>query len=219
MVALESPRLINMQTFWGKRSIGRTSFQPILRKNTSIVRNHILETMQMPVGTYIISGGLGALGLLVGKSVAFSAGDNEVELILIGRSSTLLTQVPEFTSALIRTTIIKAELALKADALALCCPENQRCIQRIHHAAGVLRDGSIPNQTLKNLKESFASKQFSVAALVSMAAKGAIAQNIFYGSIASSLGSAGQLPYAMDNASLDALATKLTAKVGQFLSV
>lgn len=209
VTALEMPHLVDFDDIWGAYNTGGADFQPVLQRMRAGERtqsNWTAGSITKPLGSYIISGGLGALGLLVGKSIAFSASSERVHLVLGARSANLLTEVPAYTSSLIMTTIVKADGAFKADMTELQAATKIMPIGSIHHAAGVLRDGPMAKQLLKNINDSNASKRIVGQALALLARTSPTAQQIFYGSIASSLGSGGQLPYAMANASLEELA-------------
>ena len=221
-----SSDMLKYSDVWGTRrqqSAAGTLQRPILLKRL---------TAASPIATQIgpqaseyprraaITGGLGALGTLVARSMAFSTSAPS-ELVLIGRSAGLDTAAgfaaASTAASNVMVTIMKLDGALSNDVHSLC---EMTTLHAIHHASGVLRDAAIRAQTVANIRISAASKTDPARVFLSRtAATMPIHQHIMYGSIASSLGSAGQLPYAMANSELESVVSKSASQGIQSINV
>lgn len=75
------------------------------------------------------------------------------------------------------------------------------------HAGGVLRDASLPNQTLSGIREVMAAKVHALQIAQRHPFATQIKNTFVFSSTASLLGPAGQANYAAANASLDAISS------------
>jgi NAD(P)-dependent dehydrogenase (short-subunit alcohol dehydrogenase family)/aryl carrier-like protein len=155
-------------------------------------------------GSYLITGGLGALGLEVAQQLVT---DGARRLLLVGRGGVaterqrvVLTQLAA-TGAMVE--VIAADIA-DADAVAQLVA---RCtdLRGIVHAAGVLDDRLVSSQTPARFTHVFRPKADG-AWLLHQATQG-LALDFFvaFSSVAALVGNAGQANYAAANGFLDGL--------------
>ncbi|RMF62702.1 MAG: SDR family NAD(P)-dependent oxidoreductase, partial [Cyanobacteria bacterium J069] len=162
-----------------------------------------------PNGVYLITGGLGGLGWQVARSlVEWGA----THLLLIGRTA------PNPESAAVLTTwqqagvnVETAQLDLADDTAVTDFFTHQRPFANlpicgVFHAAGVLDDGAIANQTPQRFESVMAAKLRGAWTLHRLSQDWPLDCFVLFSSAASILGSAGQANYAAANAGLDALA-------------
>ena len=148
--------------------------------------------------TYLITGGLGALGL---ASAHLMAELGARHLVLTGRS----VRAVEIPGAEVR--VIAADVSRAADvdhvfeSIADMPP-----LAGVIHAAGVLDDGLVEQQSPERFRKVMAAKVEGAWNLHLHTEKLGLDFFVMYSSAASLLGSAGQSNYAAANAYLDALA-------------
>jgi len=158
-------------------------------------------------GSYLITGGLGGLGLKIAEHLArLGAG----HLVLSGRSGAS----PEAEQAIARieaegatVSVVRADVAEDADVARLIAACRQRApLRGVAHAAGVLEDGVLQNQTPERFARVLAPKIRGAAALDRHTRELPLDFFVCFASMASLMGSPGQTGYAAANAFLDALA-------------
>jgi acyl transferase domain-containing protein len=156
--------------------------------------------------TYLITGGLGALGLQVAK---WLIGQGARHLVLTGRSG--LEGRREVIEPLLRDADIqvrKADMAAAEDVATLLEEINATMppLRGIIHAAGVLEDGTLQQQTWAQFQRVMAPKVAGSWNLYRQTRLLALDFFVLFSSGASLLGSAGQGNYAAANAFMDGLA-------------
>jgi len=161
-----------------------------------------------PDATYLITGGLGALGL---RTARWLAGQGARHLVLIGRrapSSTALETLQELENAGVQ---VRAEQADVADAESLSqlfanLTTTMPPLRGVIHAAGVLDDGVLRQQTPKRFAPVMRPKIAGAWNLHTLTREHPLDFFVLFSSIASILGPGGQGNYASANAFLDTLA-------------
>jgi acyl transferase domain-containing protein len=159
--------------------------------------------------TYLVTGGLGGLGLCVAEWLV-SRGARR--LVLVGRRG----PAPEARARLARLEGVGADVRVvpgdlaDADAVARAVDEAERGapLRGIVHAAGVLDDGMLLSQDPARLEAVMAGKGLGALHLDAAVRGRALDFVVFFSSVASVLGSPGQANYASANALLDALAAE-----------
>ncbi len=158
--------------------------------------------------TYLITGGLGALGL---QAARWLAEEGAQHIVLTSRSD----PKPEVEAILqslqqqgIEIEVMRGDVAHEEDV--------QRIIQRIRtempplkgilHAAGVLDDGMLGEQTWERFKKVMAPKVRGAWNLHRATRNVLLDFFVMYSSVASLLGNLGQSNYAAANAFMDSLA-------------
>jgi acyl transferase domain-containing protein/acyl-CoA synthetase (AMP-forming)/AMP-acid ligase II/pimeloyl-ACP methyl ester carboxylesterase/acyl carrier protein len=156
-------------------------------------------------GAYLITGGLGSLGLQVAQ---WLVGKGAKYLILLGRSNPNLAaqkviQVLESQGVTIQT--VAADLADYEEVKQVIQQINVP-LKGIIHSAGVLEDGLLQNQTWAKFQKVLKPKANGAWNLHLCTKNLDLDFLVFFSSIASLVGSPGQSNYAVANATLDAIA-------------
>jgi acyl transferase domain-containing protein/acyl carrier protein len=160
-------------------------------------------------GTVLITGGTGALGAAVARSLAARGTGG---LVLAGRRG------PDAAGA----GELAAELsALGADVAVVACDVSDRAdlatlfdshpITAVVHAAGVLDDGVLDGQTAQRFERVLAPKALAARHLHELTRERDLSAFVLFSSAAGVAGSPGQSNYAAANAFLDALAEQRRA--------
>ena len=165
------------------------------------------QTLQ-PDASYVITGGLGGLGLLLCEWLS-SHGARHIALLARRQASPEMKERLSACEADI--TYHQVELT-DSEALkhAIITIQHTHPIRGIFHLAGVLDDGVISEQTLQRLEKVWQPKAVVAHQLheltVELKLNDHLDYFVLFSSIASILGSPGQSNYAAANSFLDALA-------------
>jgi short-subunit dehydrogenase/acyl carrier protein len=156
-------------------------------------------------GCYLITGGLGALGLCVARQLARQGAR---QLVLAGRSDRpIQPALEELRAAGVVVQVVQADVTRAEDVARLIDTCQARGpLRGIVHAAGVLDDGILENQTPQRFARVMAPKASGAWRLHVATQAKPLDFFVCFSSMASLLGSAGQAPYAAANAFLDGLA-------------
>jgi myxalamid-type polyketide synthase MxaB len=158
-------------------------------------------------GTYLVTGGLGGLGLKIAEHLVEQGARH---LVLVGRSRP--SAAAEATIERLRTAgaSIQVEAADVAQAADVACLigsiQAQGRLLGVVHAAGVLDDGVLDKQTDERFARVMAPKIHGAWNLHMASQDQPLDFFVCFSSIASVLGSGGQSNYAAANAFLDGLA-------------
>ena len=178
-----------------------------------------------PAGTVVVTGGLGSLGSLTAAWVAHSS---RLQVLATGRtgrfaadvaasagsSSSLAGLVAGGFAGLL--TMTSADAAAAEDAgLLLASGPGSAGVVGILHAAGVLADATLRNQSLAGLRTAWAPKVAALQQLGGGYGRQPGAFQLLFSSIAALLGSPGQANYSAANATLDAMAQATQAQVSR----
>ncbi|MFE9804547.1 SDR family NAD(P)-dependent oxidoreductase [Streptomyces goshikiensis] len=164
-----------------------------------------------PEAVYLITGGLGGVGLhLAGRLVDRGART----LVLAGRSEpseAARRELVGFAERGVRIVVVRADLALRSDVehLARRLGEEGGRLAGIVHAAGVLDDGILIHQTADRLRRVMAPKADGVRHLLNLSEPHRLDFLVLCSSYSGSLGAGGQAGYTAANAVLDATALHL----------
>ncbi|HJQ81546.1 MAG TPA: SDR family NAD(P)-dependent oxidoreductase, partial [Lacipirellulaceae bacterium] len=159
-------------------------------------------------GAYLITGGLGALGLRVAEWLADEGAGTIALMSRRGPTAevdTTLGGIREKGSKVVILTGDVADAASLARALHQL-PKDSPPIRGIVHAAGVLADGILSEMTLEQLDRAMRPKVRGAWNLHVATQDRPLDFFVLFSSVASVLGSPGQANYAAGNAYLDALA-------------
>ena len=160
-----------------------------------------------PQGVYLITGGLGALGLQVAQQLA---ADGARHLCLTGRRGVTTDQgravLAQLTAAGVDVQIITADMGEQADVARLLTQcTAQGPLRGIVHAAGLLDDGALSQQTPARFATVMQAKVAGAWHLHTLTQGLPLDFFICFSSAASLLGSTGQGNYAAANAFMDGL--------------
>ncbi|WP_437512392.1 SDR family NAD(P)-dependent oxidoreductase [Sorangium sp. So ce1099] len=162
-----------------------------------------------PAASYLITGGLGGLGLAVAEWMV-SRGARH--LVLLGRSGAATPAQQEavrrIESAGARVTIGAVDVASRAqlDAFFANVASGLPPLRGVVHAAGVLDDGLVAQQTLARFHRVMAPKALAAWHLHELTRDLPLDFFVLFSSAVSLIGSPGQANYAAANGVLDALA-------------
>jgi len=161
-----------------------------------------------PNGTYLIAGGLGALGLQVACWLVVRGAR---DVVLVGRSAPSakaqeLIAWAEANGA--RIHVQRADISRVDDIRKVLFEISQTIppLRGIVHTAAVLDDGILAQQSWNRFERVFAPKVSGAWALHELTADSALDFFVLFSSVASLLGAPGQANYAAANAFEDALA-------------
>ncbi|MEU2037906.1 SDR family NAD(P)-dependent oxidoreductase [Nocardia niwae] len=160
-------------------------------------------------GTYVVTGGLGALGSVAVRWL-LEAGARDV---------VVLTRAPRPVPALLdgledRIVVVRCDAADRLDlANALSdIRASDSVIRGVVHAAGVLEDAVFDAVTAGQLARVFLPKSTAAGNLVELTATDATDFVLLFSSATGALGAPGQAAYAAANAAMDALAQRDPAR-------
>jgi SAM-dependent methyltransferase/aryl carrier-like protein len=184
----------------GRRYVARLSRHRAIAKRTAFAIR--------PDGTYLITGGQRGLGLATAKWLVERGARS---LVLIGRSARD-AEISEDLAELRRDgAIVETMRADVSDAEQVArvlahIEADLPPLRGIVHAAGVLDDGALAQQTPERFRRVLAPKMLGAWHLHRLTRRLPLDFFVLYSSLASLLGSAGQANHAAANAFLDALA-------------
>ncbi len=172
-------------------------------------------------GTYLITGGLGGIGLVMARGLV-DAGARQ--LVLMGRSApspAAEAAVAELGAAGARLLVVQADAADEDALRALLARIDAELppLRGVVHAAGVLDDGPLMQQNWARAAGVLAPKVAGAWALHRLTAGRALDWMLYCSAGATLLGLPGQAPYAAANAFLDSLAHLRRARGLPALSV
>jgi myxalamid-type polyketide synthase MxaB len=156
-------------------------------------------------GSYLITGGLGGLGLAVARHLVEHGARH---VVLTGRSAPgteAAAAIERLEAAGATVVAVQADISNESDVARLiaACPQPLRGIV---HAAGVLDDGIVENQTAERFARVMAPKVHGAWNLHRQTLSAPLDFFVCFSSMASAVGAAGQINYAAANAFLDGLA-------------
>lgn len=179
-----------------------------------------LEKAVRADATYLVTGGLGALGLLFARRLVELGARS---LVLVGRSAPAAAAreaIALLEAAGARVAVARGDIAQRGDVdRILASIDPARPLRGVIHSAGVLDDGVLIQQSAARFRRVMAPKVLGAWNLARATAPAALDFFALFSSAASMLGSPGQGGYAAGNAFLDALAHDLRRRGVPALSV
>jgi myxalamid-type polyketide synthase MxaE and MxaD len=173
-------------------------------------RPEVREQHDLPVrsdSTYLITGGLGDLGLHTAKWLVERGARSLVLLSRRGASPEIASMLAQLRVGGVSVDALSCDVA-KVDDLAsvLAKIESERApLRGVIHAAGIVEDSTIAQETLQRFSRVLAPKMRGAWNLHVLTANKPLDFFVLYSSMASMLGAKGQANYAAANAFLDAL--------------
>lgn len=158
-------------------------------------------------GTYLITGGLSGLGLLVARWLVRKGARH---LVLMGRnrpSQVAQDAIIEFEDKGVQVVVIQADVSQRADVEKMLAKiaESMPPLRGVIHSAGVLDDGVLLQQAWPRFLKVMAPKVSGAWNLHTMTKRLPLDFFVLFSSAASLLGSPGQGNHAAANSFLDAL--------------
>jgi polyketide synthase PksN len=159
-------------------------------------------------GTYLITGGLGGLGLLFAEEI----GRHGARAVLVGRSVLDAAKTSHLAARQARGLMLEYHAVDLADAAAvhaLVAELEQRHggLHGIVHSAGVIRDNYLIRKTADELRAVLAPKVQGLVHLDEATAHLDLDVVVLFSSLAGALGNAGQGDYAAANGFMDGYAS------------
>jgi myxalamid-type polyketide synthase MxaB len=157
--------------------------------------------------SYLITGGLGGLGLQVAQHLAEQGARNLILTSRNGaRSDAAKALVQSLTDQGVSVAVIKGDIANADDVAELIeAAQSQAPLRGIIHAAGLIDDGGVLQQTPERFARVMAPKVWGAWHLHKQTLGIPLDFFISFSSIASMMGSPGQTNYAAANAVVDLL--------------
>jgi acyl transferase domain-containing protein/aryl carrier-like protein len=195
------------QRFVGRLARGAPDARP--RASGSAGPGHAAEGAIRRDGSYLVTGGLGGLGLSV---AGWLADQGAGHLVLLGRSGAASPEQQAAVAALsargARVTVARADVADRGQLERVLheVDATGMPLRGIVHTAGILDDGLLLQQTPARLRPIMASKALGALHLHELTRAMPLSFFVMYSSSAGLLGTPGQGNYAAANTFLDALA-------------
>ena len=171
--------------------------------------------------TYLITGGLGGLGLACARGLAESGARHLVLLARRAPSVEARSAIEALEKAGVSVTVAQTDIAISADVAALF--ERIRTtlppLRGVLHAAGVVDDGLLAEQNLERFERVMAPKVQGTWHLHTQTRGLPLDFFVMFSSGAALLGSPGQSNYAAANSFMDALAVVRRADGRHALSI
>ncbi|KIM00365.1 3-oxoacyl- acyl-carrier-protein synthase KASII [Paramagnetospirillum magnetotacticum MS-1] len=167
-------------------------------------------------GTYLVTGGLGALGVLTAQWLVSSR--KAAHLVLVSRQGDKAANAAEIAARIkalgAKITIAKADIAKEGDVAKLLgrLAKAEPMLKGIYHSAGVLDDGLVDQMEWGKFRRALAPKLDASWWLHKHSQGLKLHDFVLYSSVLSVIGSAGQTNYTTGNACLDALAAHRRSK-------
>ena len=165
-------------------------------------------------GTYLVTGGLGALGLQVAEWLAGEGAGTIALLSRRGASEEVADQLAAIQAKGARVIVLQGDVtdAASLQSALKQLPAAGPPLRGVVHAAGVLADGVLADMTLEQLDRAVRPKAQGAWNLHTATTDAPLDWFAMFSSVASVLGSPGQANYAAGNAALDALAAYRRAR-------
>ncbi|MDC0708567.1 SDR family NAD(P)-dependent oxidoreductase [Stigmatella sp. ncwal1] len=198
----------------GLRHVGRVARSARLSAASGV-------TVRSDGGSYLITGGLGGLGLRLAGWLAESGAKN---LVLVGRRGVETEAQREALHELrARGTGVEVVAADAADRAQLAQAVERACqlgpLRGVVHAAGIVDDGLLEQQTPDRYQRVLSPKVLGALHLHELTSESELDFFVFFSSAAALIGAPGQSNYAAANAALDAIALARRARGLPALSV
>jgi NADPH:quinone reductase-like Zn-dependent oxidoreductase/acyl carrier protein len=158
--------------------------------------------------TYLITGGLGGLGLVIAERLVAMGARHLVLMGRSGASRSASEAIARIAARGARVTIARGDVAIEADVARVLSEiaSSGAPLRGVVHAAGVLEDGTIVQQSIERFERVLAPKIRGAWNLHAATRGAELDFFVLFSSIAGVLGSPGQGSYAAGSAFLDALA-------------
>jgi myxalamid-type polyketide synthase MxaB len=170
--------------------------------------------------TYLITGGLGALGL---KAAEWLVNQGAQRLVLNGRHAPAESdrRVLETLRQRADVVVVTGDISIREEAARVVAEalRGSLPLAGVLHAAGVLDDGGLTQQNWTRFERVLAPKVWGARHLDDLTADADLDFFVLFSSVAPLMGSPGQSNYAAANAYLDALAHRRRALGRPALSV
>merc|ERR1719305_116922 len=163
-----------------------------------------------PDATYVLSGGMGSIGMLTARTLVEEGAKNLVLLSRSGKPASDAAQQWEWLqSSSAKAVSMKCDIADAASAKKVMKELKSSGLPPVRgamHLAAVLDDATLPNLTRPNLEKAFGAKVQGAQNLHDALDAKSLDWLILFSSTSALVGSPGQANYSAANSALDALA-------------
>jgi NAD(P)-dependent dehydrogenase (short-subunit alcohol dehydrogenase family)/acyl carrier protein len=171
--------------------------------------------------SYMVTGGLGGLGL---EMMQWLAAQGAQSIVLLGRraaNGAALAQIEQVRATGVQVTVMQADIGIEADVARVFADISAHLppLAGIIHSAGVLDDGVLMQQSAARFEKVLAPKVKGAWYLHQHSSSLPLDFFIMFSSIAAIIGWPGQSNYAAANAFMDALAQHRQARGLPALSI
>lgn len=178
-----------------------------------VLTHHSPKPLVQPDGAYLVTGGLGGLGLAVARWLVHSGAGR---IVLVGRSlpgPEASATIDELRAGGARVDVQQVDVADRpaVDALVAGLGEGDLPLRGVLHLAGTTEDAALSNQTRKHFTNVAAAKVQGAVALSDATTSIDLDWFVLFSSASALLGAAGQANYAAANRALDAVALRRRA--------
>jgi amino acid adenylation domain-containing protein len=201
----------------GQRYVPRLCPATVARSKSRVDSNVIVGSASPVVhsdGTYLITGGLGGLGLL---TAGWLVEQGARHLVLIGRSAPtpkVQSRISELEQAGAIVLVASADVTVRNEIAAVLEDVRRKLppIRGVIHAAGVLDDVPVAELTTERLRAATAPKVSGASNLDLLCRDDPLDWFVLFSSVAALFGPPTQAAHAAGNAYLDALAHRRRAR-------
>ncbi|AUB35345.1 Non-ribosomal peptide synthetase component F [Nostoc flagelliforme CCNUN1] len=195
---------------WDSQGENQIAFREGRRYVARLIRSEVPEARSISLqsdSTYLVTGGLGALGLKVAQWMVEQGARH---LMLTGRkqaSAEVLQAIAQMENLGAKVAIAQADVAHWSDMVRVFeeIKTSMPPLGGIIHAAGMLHDGILRQQEWKSFEQVMAAKVKGTWILHTLSQQLQLDFFVTFSSAAALLGSPGQGNYAAANAFMDAL--------------
>ncbi|WP_152442612.1 SDR family NAD(P)-dependent oxidoreductase [Nocardiopsis kunsanensis] len=193
----------------GHGAVLRVGGRRFLRRHRVMETGAVRPLPERPApgsGTYLVAGGGGGLGVLTARHLLRDPGN---KVVLLGRSPNAPADAADLiTECGTRATYLSADIT-DPDALSAAVEHARSAygpITGVVHAAGVLRDGSLPTKTEQDVRAVLAPKVTGTVNLDEATRDDPIEVFVLFSSAVAVVGNPGQTDYGFANSFLDGFA-------------
>jgi NAD(P)-dependent dehydrogenase (short-subunit alcohol dehydrogenase family) len=163
-----------------------------------------------PDATYVLSGGMGSIGLLTARTMIEEGAKNVVLLSRSGKPASDAVEQWEWLQTASAKVVSKrcdvANAQATRNVLREIAQEGMAPVKGAMHLAAVLDDATLPKLTRKHFENSFSAKVEGARSLHDALEMSALDFYVLFSSTSALIGSPGQGNYSAANSTLDALA-------------
>jgi len=200
-------RPLPLRTFPISRAVDAFRFMSQARHVGKLVLTQQEAPLVRADGAYLVTGGLGGLGLAVAAGLVERGARH---LLLVGRSApraAAQAQIDQMRANGANVVVVQADIAQTNDVQRLLDRAAEMGpLRGIVHAAGVLADGRLPNQSWRQYETVMAAKVWGSEHLHRLTQDLPLDFFVCFSAGAALLGSPGQVNYSAANAYMDGLA-------------
>jgi NADP-dependent 3-hydroxy acid dehydrogenase YdfG/acyl carrier protein len=188
------------------KHVGKTVFTFEDKSNTPILPALSNAITIDPNGMFLITGGLGGLGLIVAEWLVERGARH---LLLIGRrapTSAAERKLETLRASGARVIVARADIAEREQLASVLTRQDLHPLRGVIHAAGILEDSTLQRLDAARLENVMRPKVDGAWNLHELTKDATLDFFVLFSSAASVMGSPGQANYSAANAFLDALA-------------